>query len=121
MGTRRPWIRWTIRLLLIVLIVAAGAFAFQSYRRQQPAYLAAQAHEALEAGDDEKAESSYGTCVRRAPDDADAKLALADLFVRREPNGPGVPPAMRPTAAQMQLLAEAAAHSPTATNTCKPS
>jgi len=104
-------LRWIIRLVLVVLIVAAATFLYRNYQRQQPQFLAARAQEAIAGGDDEKAEIYLRNLVQKAPDDADAKLALADLFVRKAQRA-GQPASYAVDGRAQQLLVEAAAQRP---------
>jgi tetratricopeptide (TPR) repeat protein len=111
MFTWQPQVRWIVRAVVVVLLVAAVTLAVWSQQRQKPQYLAARAREALEAGDDDRAEIYLRNLVRKAPEDAGAKIALADLFVRQAQRA-GRPASYAVDARAMQLLAAAAAQRP---------
>ena len=104
-------LRWIIRLVLVIMIGAVATFFYLAHQRRQPPYLAARAQEAIAAGDDDKAEIYLSNLLQRAPDDSDAKLALADLLVRRAQRS-GQPASYAVDSRALQLLAEAAAQRP---------
>lgn len=104
-------LRWIIRLVLIVMIGATVTFFYLAHQRRQPQYLAARAQEAIQAGNDDKAEIYLRNLLQRAPDDADVKLALADLFVRKAKRD-GQPESYAADGRALQLLVEAAALRP---------
>ncbi len=108
-GPRRR--RWIIRAALLLLIVAGVIFFVRWRQHQTPDYLAARAHEAIAAGDDDKAEIYLQNLVRRSPDDADSRLALAELFVRKA-RRTGRPASFAVDGRAMQLLTQAAALRP---------
>ncbi|MBN2577851.1 MAG: tetratricopeptide repeat protein [Pirellulales bacterium] len=104
-------LRWLLRAVLVLMVVAAVTLIYLMHRRKTPGYLAARVEEAVAAGDDATAEIYLRNLIRAAPEDADAKLALADLFVRRAVRA-GYIPSYGVDGRALQLLAEAAALKP---------
>jgi len=107
----RDHVRWSIRIVLVLLVIGGIVFLVRMYQTRQPAYLAKRAQQALEAGDDEKAEIFLQNLVRRAPENSDAKVALADLFVRQAQRA-GRPASYAADGRAMQLISDAAAEQP---------
>jgi tetratricopeptide (TPR) repeat protein len=107
----RDHVRWSVRIVLVLLVIGGVVFLVRMYQTRQPAYLAKRAQQALEAGDDEKAEILLQNLVRRAPENTDAKLALADLFVRQAQRA-GRPASYAADARAMQLLSDVASQRP---------
>ena len=110
-------LRWLIRLLLMAMICAVATFFYLMHQRKQPQYLAARAEEAIQAGDDDKAEIYLRNLLQRVPDNTDAKIEVADILARRaQRDGQPASNAADSQARALQLLAEAAAQRPNDTD-----
>lgn len=75
--------RLTLRIALIVAIVAVGGIGFRFWQIRQPAYHWQRAQRALASGDLAKSELELRGCLARLPNHGPAHFRLAALLVQR--------------------------------------